>query len=266
MIHDPAIHKLGKKAAVHPKKMVMLAQLISGLPAPPPAVGWYKGISTSATHPGIPGVSNFPMDLNDSLGDCTIAGVSHLVQLWTTLTGKPVIPADAEVQAEYSRLCGYNPADPNSDQGGVESDILQAWQAGGIFGHKINGFVGVNPKSQVQVKDSIHYFGGAYIGVGLPNTAQDQEIWDVTPGPLTGDAEPGSWGGHCIILVAADARYCVCVTWGALKLLTYEWLSAYCDEAYCLLSPDFINTSGKTPGGVPLASLSADLKRITASA
>jgi hypothetical protein len=206
------------------------------------------------------------MDLNDQLGDCTIAGVSHLIQLWTTLTGSPVIPTDAQVQGEYSRLCGYNPADPNSDQGGIESQILQAWQSGGIFGHKIEGFVGVNPNSQVQIKDSIHYFGGTYIGIELPNTAQDQTILDVTPGPLTGDSEPGSWGGHCVILVAGDARYALCVTWGTLQLMTWEWLAAYCDEAYALLSPDWINKAGSMPGGVPLTSLVADLKRLTIAA
>jgi len=259
VIHDPSIFKLGKKKAVHPKGMRMLASLTAGLPEPPPAVGWYKGYQEK------PGVTSWPMDANDTLGDCTIAGISHLLQLWTTLTGAPVVPTDAQVIAEYSRLCGYVPGDPSTDNGGVESDLLTTWQSGGIFGHKIDGFVGVNPQSAIQMRDAIHYFGGAYLGVELPISAQDQDIWDVPAGGATGDGEPGSWGGHCVLGVVADPRYVGLITWGSIKLATWSWIYTYCSEAYALLSQDWMTPSGSTPGGVPMASMVANLKRITAS-
>jgi hypothetical protein len=256
-IHDPQVCKLGKREARHVKGMKMLSALTAALPAPPPAVGWYKGCPIG-TNP----VTDFPMDGNDTVGDCTIAGVSHALQLWTTLNGSPVVPTDAEVISEYSRLTGYNPVDPSTDQGAVETDILTAWQSGGIFGHKIDGYVGVNVKSQVQFKDAIHYFGSAYLGVELPITAQDQTIWDVVPGNSP-DAQPDSWGGHCVVAVAADERYIVVVTWGSLKLATWEWMFTYCSEAYAIMSPDWV-AKGQTPGGVPLASLREDFIRLTA--
>jgi hypothetical protein len=258
--------------------MRMLAELTKALPVPPSAVGWYKGYDktpipmTSATGNILSapahGVSSWPMDCNDKLGCCTIAGAAHLIQLWTTLTGSPVVPTDDQVVSEYSRLCGYNPSDPNSDQGGVESDILEAWQSDGIFGHKISGYVGINPQSAIQMKEAIWFFGGAYLGVGLPISAQNQTVWDVPTGShgKFGDGASGSWGGHCVPAVAADERFVVVVTWGAIKLMTWQFVQAYCDEAYALLSPDWMENSGLTVGGVPLASLQADLNRLKMSA
>jgi hypothetical protein len=258
MIHNPTTCKLGKSPAVHPKGLRMMASLTIGLPEPPPAVGWYKGIN------GKNGVLTWPMDLNDSLGDCTIAGIAHLIQLWTTLTGSPIVPPDAQVKSEYSRLCGYVDGQPSTDNGGVESDLLAEWKSGGILGTKIDDFVGVNPQSQIQMRDAIHYFGGAYLGVELPISAQDQDIWDVPAGGAVGDGAPGSWGGHAIVAVVMDARYVGVITWGSLKLATIEWLSTYCSEAYAIISPDWIK-NGMTPGGVPLTSLNLDLGKIVKS-
>src|SRR5580692_2699722 len=103
LIHDPAKVKLGKLAPVRLPHERMFASLQKevALPAPPPAVGWYKG--TPATRYGaLPAVSNWPMDGNDTLGDCTIAGVAHLLQLWSTVTGSPVVPTTADCITEYS--------------------------------------------------------------------------------------------------------------------------------------------------------------------
>lgn len=265
MIHNLATCKLGKGPAVHPKGMRMLAELTTKLPSPPPAVGWYTGAPVTTGGPALPAVKSWPVFLNNDLGDCTIAGIAHLIQLWNILTGSPFSITDADVLKEYSRLCGYIPGDPNTDQGGVESDLLSKWQSSGIFGHKIDGFVGVNPKSLSQMKDAIWLFGGVYLGIELPLSAQNQTIWDVPPGGPVGDGEPGSWGGHCTLGVALDNRYMAMVTWGSIQLATIEWISTYCSEAYAILSPDWINKSCFMPGGVPLASLLADLKRISVS-
>jgi len=50
----------------------------------------------------------------------------------------------------------------------------------------------------------------------------------------------------------------VLVTWGALQRMTWGFWSAYCDEAYALLSNDFL-TADRTPAGVDLATLESDL-------
>jgi hypothetical protein len=93
-------------------------------------------------------------------------------------------------------------------------------------------------------------------------TAQRQSTWDWV-GRLTGPAEPGSWGGHAVDVVRYSPGTLTAVTWGRLQDLTWAFLDRYCDEAYCIISPDFLR-GGHTPNGFDLEALKADLALITA--
>jgi hypothetical protein len=108
------------------------------------------------------------------------------------------------------------------------------------------------------VKAGVYLFGGVYIGLALPLSAQNQSIWSVTRGP---DAQPGSWGGHAVPVVAWDAHYLTVVTWGELKKMSWSFLNKYCDESYAILSQDFIN-NGSAPNAIDWASLQSDLNKI----
>ena len=93
-------------------------------------------------------------------------------------------------------------------------------------------------------------------------TAQTQDTWDWT-GSLTGPAAPGSWGGHAVDVVGYDDEAMTIVTWGSLKQMTWSFFERYCDEAYSILSADFL-AAGKAPNGFDLAALKADLALVTA--
>ena len=77
----------------------------------------------------------------------------------------------------------------------------------------------------------IYLLRGAYIGLSLPLSAQSQVggIWDVTSGP---NSTPGSWGGHCVYVVAWNNTGPICITWGARQQMTWAFWDKYCDEAY----------------------------------
>jgi hypothetical protein len=170
------------------------------------------------------------MMLNDRLGCCTIAAVAHAVQVWTANAGYELSFPDPVILDYYQTWDGYKPADPSSDQGGVEIDVLNAWRQQGFGGQALEAYgaidlgvgdwglgAGENPNTHpstpstprvsilpnLDVMDAIWLFGGAYIGVELPVRAQTQEIWDV-PENLTADDEPGSWGGHAVYLVGYE--------------------------------------------------------------
>ena len=83
--------------------------------------------------------------------------------------------------------------------------------------------------------------------------------WSVPPGGTTGDGKPGSWGGHAIPVVAYDTRGVTVVTWGALQAMTWSFWEAYCDEAYAILSDDYMDGQKKAPQGFNLQQLQADL-------
>jgi hypothetical protein len=64
-------------------------------------------------------------------------------------------------------------------------------------------------------------------------------------------------------VVAYDQRGLTVVTWGALQRMTWGFLYAYCDEAYAVLSQDWISQTTKlVASGFDLVALDKDLQLI----
>ena len=245
---DHSQMKLGRKAIKTDARTLRLARyLTSALPAPPESVSYSKNVPTGA----------WGMLLNDQLGDCTIAGALHLDQALAAAAGKGFKPTDAEALAAYEAIDGYRPGDPSTDQGGVLIDVLKAWRSQGIGGRKILGFAAVNIRDRTEVQQAIYLFGGIYTGAMLPISAQTQpEWWDASPN------DGGVWGGHCVPDLDYDKEGLACITWGAVKRMTWAFFQRYCDEAYAVISQDFIEANGSAPSGFDLAQLQADLALI----
>lgn len=208
--------------------------------------------------------------MNDKLGDCTCAAAGHMIQTWTACVGREVIPTNDQVVAAYSGVTGYD-GTPRTDNGANELDLLNYWRKSGIAGHQIEGYVGVDPKNADHVKQTIWLFGGAYIGLALPETAQSQRVWDVAgtwnslKRKLGGglDPTPGSWGGHAVPVLAYDADGLICDTWGETQRMTWKFFDQYCDEAYAVLSPsDWLKDGVSSPAGVKIDALRSDLQAL----
>jgi hypothetical protein len=163
--------------------------------------------------------------------------------------------------------------------------FLKYWRKTGLpvggKTHQILGFASVNRANPSEISQTIDLFGGVYLGVALPVTAQNQTMWSV-PNGLTGDAAPGSWGGHCVPIVAdsLDSTYAIpqvkalapcpgvwegpgglkVITWGAVYPATWYFLLCYADEAYVVFAPEWLNqTTGLSPSKFDYAQLLADL-------
>jgi hypothetical protein len=241
--------KLGRKAIKTDSRTLALGRyLTASLPPPPPKADWTKGISS------------WGMMLNNSLGDCTIAGIGHAIQVWSANNGSMVTVPNSTVEKYYEKWDGYVPGNPGTDNGGVELDVLNDWRKQGFSGNPLLAFADPKPADLMEVRQSIALFGGVYIGLSLPITAQTQEVWDVVP-KGGAKAKPGSWGGHCVFVPKYDPNGFTCVTWGQLKTMTLAFWKKYCDEAHALLSPKWISTKG-SPSGFNLAQLQTDLKSI----
>ena len=131
-----------------------------------------------------------------------------------------------------------------------------------LFGRKKPVVRAMLPELERQLKQAVYYFGAVYIGVELPKTAEDQEIWDVVS--LDGDGAPGSWGGHAVPIVAYDEQYFYVISWGTLMKVTPPFLAEYMSEGYPLLSKDILGPNGKSPQGFDLVALTNDLDEVTA--
>jgi hypothetical protein len=241
--------KLGRKAVKTDSRTLRLAKyLTTSLPPAPPAKDWTKG------------VTSWGMMLNDKLGCCTVAAAAHAIQVWSTNTTAEVTLPDKQVLRYYEKWDGYKPGDPSTDRGGIELDVLTAWQKGGFYKHKLIAFADPSHSNLEQIRQAIALFGGVYIGVSLPVTAQNQTVWDVVPNGGV-NAASGSWGGHAVFVPKYDANGFTCITWGALKTMTVAFWNAYVDEAHALLSKDWLAAKG-APSGFNLAELQADLDMI----
>ena len=208
-------------------------------------------------------VPSWPMYLNDTIGDCAVAGPAHMIQAWTARGAGEVTLADADVLAAYRAISGYDPADPSTDTGCNLLDVLKYWQSTGIGGHKIGPYVAIDPTNQSEVCEAHHLYVGVLLGLDMPAAWQQATTWDVGPSQ-TGDWGVGTWGGHCVcgeryaLVVGVTAAGLYVVTWGGLMLLTWAALAIYCSEAYGILSQDFLSNN-KAPCGLDYAALAADL-------
>lgn len=255
----PPLHvKLGKKAAVVDPRSLKLAVYTAAL-APPPVI---CNLTVKISKLG-------PM-LNLVRGCCTIAGIGHLIQAITAEADREFIVPDDVIEQRYIDWCGYVEGDPSTDQGGVELDVLKAWRKDGIAGHYCGAFAVLSKRRKSifsfnswkhDVKNAVYYFGAAYIGVDLPLSAQNVDKWEVVSS--RGDGAPGSWGGHCVPIVAYDDEGVTVISWGEYIHVSYDFLDMYCDEAYCIITEDVLTAEGKSPQGFALAQLQADLNLVT---
>jgi hypothetical protein len=239
--------KLGRKAIKTDSRTLALGNYLTpSLPAPPPSKDWTSGIT------------DWGMMLNDKLGCCTIAGIGHAVQVWSANTGGEITVADSVVESFYEKWDGYNPSDPSTDRGGIELDVLNDWHNEAFDGHSLLAFADPVFSNLVEIRQSITLFGGVYIGVALPLTAQTQDVWDVGKGA---GAKKGSWGGHCVFVPKYDANSFTCITWGGLKTMTVAFWKKYVDEAHTLLGQNWLTEKG-SPDGFDENQLKTDLSNI----
>ena len=206
-------------------------------------------------------VSEWGMHLNDSIGDCTIAAAANAILTWTAANGAPWCMSDPVVEARYSAVSGYQLGKPETDMGAVETDVLGMWsQHGwdiGRQGEDVTRWAAVQPANDAEVREAIYHFGGLYVGLLLPDSAQNQPVWDI-------GSEPGTWGGHAVWVTDYDDAGIACITWGTVQRMTWAFWKRYCEEAYVLLDRDWLNTTAVSPTQLDLVGLDAALLAITA--
>jgi hypothetical protein len=193
----------------------------------------------------------FPMDGNDTLGDCTIAALAHAVTTYRGLVGKHEIMTQKAVVKLYMHLTG------GVDSGLNELDVLNYWRKHPVTRDKILAFASIDPKNHTHIQQAIQLFGGVYLGFQVQQNCVEEfnahQPW--TPGPLTND-------GHAVYAVAYDANGVTVLTWGNTQQATWGWWDECVDEAYAILPPEAKNPDFAP--GFDLAQLQQDLSDVAA--
>ncbi len=237
-------YKMGRLPKKLDPNTLQLATFIKAtLPRPKDDCSWYRE------------TMKFPMYLNDQIGCCTISGAGHMRGLWTSLAwGDETILQDSLIESTYETFSGYDPKTGARDNGCAMLDICKGWTSQGILGSQALGFVSVDPSNLDHLKLGLDWFGGLYFGFDMPQSIQDQDfptVWKPANSSLTGNAKPGSLGGHCVNGVGyySDGWWNV-VSWGEVVRVSADFMAAYLDEAYAILSPDWIMPQFKAPSGL----------------
>jgi hypothetical protein len=240
--------RFGKHPPKHDYRTLILKNYFTAALAPPPPA--YDVLSTVYGNLKTSDPTRlFPMDGNDTLGDCTIAALAHAVTTYRGLILEQDIMSKQAVVKLYLHLTG------GVDSGLNELDVLNYWQSHAAGGDKVLAFAKIDPKNHTHIQQSIQLFGGVYLGFQVQQNCLQQfdarQPW--TPGPLTTD-------GHAVFAVGYDANAVTVLTWGNTQQGTWAWWDECVDEAYAIIPPEAANR--KFAAGFNLAQLKADLAAV----
>ncbi len=212
---------------------------------------------------------SYPMDGNDSWGDCVWADYAHEIQATTALArGSAAVLGLTTVLAAYSAVTGFDPkAGPpganDTDQGTNMQDGLTWWRKNGYGGHSIAVFAQVDHGNFDEVLAAIDLFGAISVGFNFPDSAMDQfnngQPWTVVRGAQVE-------GGHAVHAGAYNRseQWVDVITWGARQRMTWAFWEKYVDEAWVKIpTVDWFNLTGRTPTGLDLYGLGAQFSRLT---
>lgn len=202
------------------------------------------------------------MFLNDRLGDCAIAGSIEEVRLANTLRGVTVNFTDQTALQNYSAITGYNPDDPQSDQGTDVHELYEYRKSTGIVDadgnfHKIAAYAGLTPGDFDELLIALSLFDMVGIGIQVPDYCESQfetgQPWHLVTGRHSIE------GGHYIsVCGATDRNTAQLYTWGAVGGITAPFYTRFNTVAAVALTEELF-TDDKSPEGVDLAKLQADL-------
>ena len=238
------IPKLGKLAPKRSLKALPLSNYMKASAVPFPKVhAWERPIS-------------YGMLANYRIGDCTCAGLVHQVMNWQAVAnaGTPFVVTDQQVIDLYSAITGYD-GTPATDNGANETDVLNFWTNTGFLGHKIVGRATHDVQNIDQIKAAIYVFGGVYIGFQVPDYIMADppvKVWDYT------GQSYNVVGGHAVIQLGyGNSGMAVC-SWGDIYHMTWAFWQQFVDEAYAVVSANWLKQSGISPTGLDLNGLLQD--------
>lgn len=227
---------------------------VDKLPTPPATFGHYQNIP------------NFFMLGNEEYGDCVWAGAAHETMIWT-LEGKGTCAPFTvnDVLSDYTAVTGFDPNNPNTDQG---TDMVQAAQYRQKTGirdangnrHKIDAYISLKTADLNELMLAMWLFGAVGIGINVPSTMQDQFMADQ---PLTVPDNIQIEGGHYISGVGRDSdSNILIVTWGQIARMTPEFYQKFNDETVAYLSLESLNSKNLSPEGYDAAGLQKALAQL----
>lgn len=209
-----------------------------------------------------------PPGAPDGCGDCTFAEMAHAYTALGVYAARPqVLFSATAVLKGYSDVSGFDPQTGANDNGCQMQDVLAYNRKVGmpdVHGdvHRVVMYAALgNPADTQLLSQVLKTFGYVYLGISCPESAQTQfgvEPWSYVAGsPIE--------GGHAIGLHRRNpygSRIGVfqMASWGALQPATISFIEHYVEEAWAVITQDWLEANGSSCDGIALAQLEADMK------
>jgi hypothetical protein len=199
---------------------------------------------------------------NDNIGDCVLAAIGHVIEMWTSLTSAQavILPNPALIQA-YTAITGYNPATGSPDPGTTIPQGLDFWQNQGMDGHHLMTYARIMPQDLRNIMLAVAFFGTCIVGL----TVNEQIIQAFKRGDEWLNTYGAPTGFHCVPLIGYDSTSLECVTWASIQRMNWTFYNAYAVEAYIPIGPEWFRNNGLTPTGYDRQRLSQLLRGIKLS-
>lgn len=202
---------------------------------------------------------------NLKINNCTCAAAGHLIMGWTSNIGRLRKPTTKSIVQAYTDITGFNPKTDGIGQPVEAIKALKYWRKHGIANRKIIAFAELDFRNSEQLKQSIYFYGGCYVGLNLPKSAERQynasKKWTVSGNGITGDGAPGTWIGHALMINGYDKNSLTAVSWGKEITMSLDFWETYVDESYAVFSADFIRDN-HTPTKMNVEELKKDIEEL----
>jgi hypothetical protein len=201
---------------------------------------------------------------NDRYGDCVWAGAAHEHMLLNKVVHRRDVPfTDDSVLGDYAAVTGFDPKDPNTDQGTNVHDALSYRRKTGITDasgtrHQIGAYVSLDPKNWEHLEQAAYIFGAVGIGIEFPDSAMKQFADGEPWAPVKGSKIEG---GHYVPVVGSlhAATEASAITWGKRQFFTVAFYEQYNDEAWVYITNDALHSNGTGLHGFDMEKLNAYL-------
>jgi len=189
----------------------------------------------------------YPMACNDSIGDCTIAGIIHAAQIWALIAGVDyTYPGDTVTSDFYYQLTG------GPDSGLQLSTVISACSQPNPLGFELIGAATVDINDYDLMRQALYNFGCLYWAFEVPQSAET-DFAESKPWALLSPPDQNILGGHCTVANGTQRETQITpipkgnlydhVTWAAQTEMTQGFYEYYGEQAYVLI-PKWFATCG----------------------
>jgi hypothetical protein len=168
-------------------------------------------------------------------------------------------PTAEAALALYKAWAGWDGTEA-TDLGTGSAKAAALWASCGLRWDEqdedVPAIVPLDPAIGGHLRAAVAFFGPVQLDLAMPQAwEQMPQVWSTVSGSW---GRPGSWGAHRVCAARYDRQCLTVVTWGHVRAITWDAVGRYALAAWACVSRSWLDTTGRSPGGLDLDALAAE--------